>query len=192
MIDDVMRSAFADELMKIATVNTIGSRVGHMLHAGWHGLDAKGAPVEGAGWMLGNKGWRSKVPLGGKSTTIATTALQLPMALGKEDPTGRGHSRLERITGLAGNTIGGLAATGALMGHKWFGRHAILSGILGGIGGGVLGERAATTPWALKRRMFRRYPQQVTPPQDEGWRNNAPGNLTTTPDAIIGQAENMR
>lgn len=189
MINEVTRAAFADELQKIASVRT---HIGNALRAGWHGFDAKGVPVEGAGWALGNKGWRSKIPLGGKSMAIASTAAQLPGVFGKEDPSGREHSRLERTIGLTGNTIGGMAATGKLMGTAFGAKHPIISSLVGGIGGGIAGERLLTTPWAAKRRMFHRHP--VAPqaaPDDAGWRNTAPGGLNTTPNAVTGQAQAM-
>lgn len=187
MIDEVTRAAFADELKKIAGLR---SQMGQALNAGWHGLNAKGRQVTGANWALGKGKITSKVPLGGKAMTLATTAMQVPGAIGREDPSGRGHSRLERMTGLVGNTVGGLAATGALMRTARGTAHPILASMLGGIAGGVAGERAITTPWALKRRMFSRYPKPVAP-QDEGWRNTAPGGLATTPDATVGQAQAM-
>lgn len=189
MIDAVTRAAFADELQKIAGIKT---QFGNALKAGWHGLDAKGMPVEGSGWMLGNKGWRSALPVGGKSMAVLGTAAQLPGAFGKEDPSGRSHGRTERIVGLAGNTVGGMAAAGKLMGTAWGAKHPIISSIVGGIGGGIAGERLLTTPWAAKRRMFRRHPvpgQAV--PEDAGSRNVAPGGLNTTPDAVVGQAQAM-
>lgn len=188
MISEVTRAAFSDELKKIAALKTqlLGA-----VNAGWHGHNAQGVPVEGAGWMLGNKGWRAGLPLGGKSMVIASTALQLPHVFGREDPTGRGHGRLERLSGLAGNTVGGLASTGALMRSRLGAKHPIVAGILGGLGGGIIGERVATSPWALKRRMFNRYPRPIQPTTDEGWRNVAPGGLNTTPDATVGQAQAM-
>lgn len=188
VMDNVMRAAFADELQKIAGIRT---QMGNALKAGWHGLDAKGIPVEGAGWMLGNKGWRSKLPLGGKAMTVATTALQAPGAFGREDPSGRGHSRMERVTALAGNTLGGLAGTGALMRTGFGAKHPIMASIAGGIGGGMMGERAATSPWALKRKVLGRPAPQQMQPSDGGWRNTAPGGLNTTPDATVGQAQAM-
>ncbi len=192
MIDEITRAAFADELQKIAGVK---SQVGEALNAGWHGLNHEGRPMTGANWAMGKGRLTSKLPFGGKAMTLLSTAMQAPSALGRQDPTGKGHSRLERTTGLVGNTIGGLAATGALMRSKamggLLGRHPLITGLVGGIGGGILGERAITTPWAAKRRMFRRYPKAPPPTTDEGWRNTAPGGLNTTPDAVVGQAQAM-
>jgi hypothetical protein len=188
-MNDIMRAAFADELTKIAGLKT---QLQGAVNAGWHGHNAQGVPVDGAGWRFSEKGWGRKLPLGGKSMTLATTALQLPGALGREDPTGRGHSRAERVTGLAGNTLGGMAATGALMRTALGAKHPIIASMVGGIGGGLMGERLATTPWALARRGFRRHPApQMLSKDDAGWRNTAPGGLNTTPDATVGQAQAM-
>ncbi len=193
-MDETMRAAFADELLKIA----FDTRARAAMSAGWHGLDAAGKQIEGSGWTLGNKGWQRRIPLGGKSLTALTTAMQAPGALAAQDPTGRGRSRTERMMGLAGNTAGGLIGTGALM-RTIGGKHPIIANLAGGLMGGSLGEKIMTAPFAAKRLLFgRRNP--VAPPRtssaaqrpaDNGWRNVAPGGLATTPDAISGQAQAM-
>lgn len=197
MIEDVTREAFADELTKIA-FDAASARAA--MHAGWHGLDHKGSTVEGSGWMLGNKGWRSGTPLGGKTLTVASTGLMLPGALAKNDPRGQGRSRTERLMGLAGNTAGGLIGTGALM-RTIGGKHPIIANVAGGLLGGSLGEKLMTAPFAAKRLLFGRRNPAAPPhtlpaqpnqrPADNGWRNVAPGGQATTPDAITGQAQAM-
>jgi hypothetical protein len=196
MIHEASRAAFADELTKIS--QDMGARMRAAMHAGWNGLDHNGKAMEGTGWALGNSGWKSKVPLGGKALTAVTTGMMLPGAIAKNDPTGRDRSRAERVMGLAGNTIGGMVGTGALM-RTIGGKHPIIANLAGGLLGGSLGERIATSPFAAKRLM-RRNPaaplrgSAAAPnqrPADNGWRNVAPGGNTMTPDAITGQAQAM-
>lgn len=201
MISSITRAAFADELEKIAGIKT---ELGHIIRAGWHGtaknpqrwlgegmkitpgMSRMGRLAEGA-MSLG--GATKYLPVGGKSMALLGTAAMAPTALAKEDPTGHGKTRTERTLGLVGNTLGGLAASGAMI-HRGIGNPLALAA--GGIIGGVGGERLLTTPFALARRGFRRRPT-VAPmqPDDGGWRNTAPGGLNTTPDAVVGQAQAM-
>lgn len=195
MIDEVTRAAFADELEKIAFTM---AKAREAMNAGWHGLDHAGKQVEGGGWMLGNAGWKSKVPLGGKALTVGTTLGMLPGALAHDDPRGQGRSRTERLMGLAGNTAGGLIGTGALM-RTIGAKHPLIANMAGGLLGGTLGEKIMTAPFAAKRLLFgRRNPAApvrssaagpLARPADDGWRNVATGGRTMTPDAINGQAQ---
>jgi hypothetical protein len=214
MISAITRAAFADELEKISGIRT---ELGHMMSAGWNGtkelpqkwlgegrkiipgMSRFGRAMEHA-TSLG--GLTKYLPVGGKSMAIVGTGLMAPTVLAKEDPSGHGKSRLERVTGLAGNTLGGLAASGALIQHGVRRmvanptiRPGMMHGPLGlmaaGILGGIAGERLLTTPFAAARRGLRRYPTAPMRPDDGGARNTAPGGLNTTPDAVVGQAQAM-
>lgn len=202
MIDEVTRAAFADELAKIAGLKT---EVGNVISAGWHGTPQNPQKWMGEGLKITPKmgrlgkameyasslgGATKYLPVGGKSMALLGTAAMAPMALAKEDPTGHGKSRFERTTGLVGNTLGGLAASGAMIRHGIKNPFALAAG---GLLGSVGGERLITSPFALIRRGFRRHPPAVLPQQsnDGGWQNTAPGGLNTTPDAVVGQAQAM-
>lgn len=199
-MNTVMRAAFADELNKIAGLRT---GIADAVSAGWHGTKdnpqrwmGEGLKVTPSMGRLGKAyeyasslgGATKYLPVGAKSLAVAGTALMLPHILKKEDQTGQGRSRLERLSGFAGNTLGGLAATGVLA------RSGIKSpfGMMAaGIVGGLAGEQLSTTPWALKRKVTHRLQRELPRQQDEGWRNVSPGGLTTTPDARSGQAQVM-
>ncbi len=100
------------------------------------------------------------LPVGDKSIYTGLTALAVPAALKKEDPQGLERSRAERVSGLAGSTVGALAGMGA-MAHLPMKGLGITRSIVGGLGGSILGERLATKPFRGKAEMP---PAQVAPP----------------------------
>lgn len=86
----------------------------------------------GQKWAKG-KGVGKYLP-GNKALTLASTAMMAPSAFKKEDPSGQGKSRTERIGALAGNTVGGLI--GAPYGFSG----SIAGSVLGEVGGRYLGK----------------------------------------------------
>lgn len=86
----------------------------------------------GTKWAKG-KGAGRFLP-GNKALTLAGTAMMAPGAFKKEDPTGQGRSRTERIGALAGNTVGGLI--GAPYGFSG----SIAGSVVGELGGKYLGR----------------------------------------------------
>ena len=202
MIDPVSRAAFADELSKIAGLKT---HLMDALHRGWHGTAAnpqrwmgeglKITPGMGRGARIfehaASLGGATKyLPVGAKSMALLGTGMMLPYALSKHDPSTMGKSRAERVTGLVGNTLGGLTASGLMLGAGVKSPYALIGG---GLLGSVAGERLMTSPFALARRGMNRYPRVSPPltPNDGSWQNTAPGGLNTTPNAAVGQAQAM-
>lgn len=184
-MDEVMRSAFADELNKIAGARDV---LGKAIWAGWHGVRPDLSVMPGSGWRAAAKGVGKFLP-GGKLLTTAALAGQGAGVLGKTQEGGPGH--LERAADFAGSAVGGLAATGLLMGTR-FGRMSPTAGMLaGGLGGGYIGGKVLAAPFKAGRKLLRKSSPQQMQPSDDGWRNTAPGGLNTTPDATVGQAQAM-
>lgn len=123
--------AFGNELTKIAFANTIAKGFKAAIREGWHGTPAAPNSRLNKGLML----------LG--------TGLMAKDAIKPTDPSGIGRSRSERLTGLAGNTIGGMAGSSAML--RLMPNRPILGGIVGGVAGGMLGEKLVTNPWARRR-----------------------------------------
>lgn len=125
-----------------------GQRLGRAIKEGWEA----GADVPGRGWL--GSGYQAKptdsmfskafegvtslggttkyLPVGPKAMTVGFTGMALPGAVSKEDPTGEGRSRAERVGSLAGGTVAGLAS--AKMG--------LVPAIAAGMGGDFVGGRA--------------------------------------------------
>jgi hypothetical protein len=106
------------------------------------------------------------LPVGTKSMMALTTASMLPGAIQKEDPSGQGRSRAERMAGLVGSTAGGLFGVGALLRSGKVGPMG--SNFIGGIGGSMLGEKIFTAPWRHRRQrqqMMAAQQQQMQPQQ---------------------------
>lgn len=99
------------------------------------------------------------LPIGDKSIVTGITALSAPSALRKEDSEGLGRSRAERVSGLAGGSVGSLMGMGALarLPMKSLG---ITRSIIGGLGGGIIGERMATGPFRRARAEMPAGPMQ--------------------------------
>lgn len=163
--------AFGDELTKIAFYNKLVSGFKNVLNDGWNGTPQNPvSSLPGGGWTgtgpqitkdMGRAGeaWQhvsslggltKKLPVGIKSLQLAGTAAQLPGALSAQDRAGLGRSRTERVTGLVGNTIGGLAGAGlaARLGH-----HGLAGNLIGGMAGAIGGEKLVTAPWSVARRL---------------------------------------
>lgn len=173
-------AASADDVAK-TVVNQVNARQGlrakamDALRTGWEGVGPEGSPTRmtwrGTGLAPAAQraamspvgrafdtatslgGLTKYLPVGPKSLMVAGTAAMLPQVLAKEDPTGQDRSRLERTTGFAANTLGGLAGAGALMKTQFGSKHPILSSIAGGLGGGLAAEKLVTAPFkALRNR----------------------------------------
>lgn len=121
--------------------------VGHAMRKGW--ADVGGVHGSRGGWYGAKDTWREKLPVGGKTMTVGFTAAGLPSALKKEDPTGRGRSRAERLAQLGAGTLGGIAGVGAVMKGKSPG---LLRSMVGGFGGGIAAEHAASLPFRQARK----------------------------------------
>lgn len=124
-------TAFGNELTKIAFANTIAKGFKAALREGWHGTAAAPNSRLNKGLML----------LG--------TGLMAKDAIKPVDASGMERSRSERLTGLAGNTIGGMAGSSAML--RLMPNRPVMGGIVGGIAGGMLGEQLVTKPWARHR-----------------------------------------
>lgn len=124
------------------TARPIAQAGADLLRRGWSsGSGWMGAGKEiprGAGML--RKGYENVASLGGltkhlpvgpKSLTVAGAALGANEARKKEDPSGKGRSRAERVGGVVGGTIGGIA--GGAMG--------LPGAIATGVGGEYLGAR---------------------------------------------------
>lgn len=104
-----------------------------------------------ATWM--GKGKVTKyLPVGDKSLTTGFTGMMIPAAIRKEDSMGLERSRGERVSGLAGGTVGGLLGMGA-MSHLPMKGWGLTRTIAGGVIGGMAGEHAATMPFRRKAEM---------------------------------------
>ena len=136
-----MIRGFSDELEKIAFMANVGTKivntikpVGKYLQKGWNAGGWMGAGKQGPGAFesvtsLG--GLTKHLPVGNKSLTVGFGALQAKDAIKKEDPTGQGRSRAERMGSLVGGTAAGLA--GMNMG--------LVGGMATGIGGDIVGGK---------------------------------------------------
>lgn len=156
-MDTATVSAFGDELEKIAMFGAMGKAVSR----GWHypagmwtkkvvdGGKSAWEPAQKATFM--GKGKITKyLPVGDKSFATGVAALGAPSALAKEDPSGQGRSRTERVSGLVGSTLGGFAGAGALGSLSYKGNPVkalpVARSLVGAVGGSILGERMATAP----------------------------------------------
>ena len=141
MMSPITFSAFADELVKIAGFQqNVGNAIVHT--------------AKGAGKLL-HQGWTSGGTFG-KVTTLAGTGLMLPGAVSKEDPTGQGRTRTERMAGLAGGTLGGLAGGASPSFLK-----SMVGGLAGGVGGEMIAGRAARTLSPRKKTPVAQQPEQA-------------------------------
>lgn len=115
---------------------------------------AAGLPVgaRGKNWA-GGKGIGRHLP-GGKALTVATGLMMAPEALKKEDPTGRGRSRAERIGSFIGNQAGGLIGTP-------YGLSGAIAGSLVGEGAGKVVGKAFNKITGKKKKK----PEQAATPQ---------------------------
>lgn len=165
---------FRDELTKIKEAGMLASAgrgIKELAHAGWHGVGA------------------NKTPWWGKALTAVGPAMELPGALAKEDASGKGRSRAERLTGVAGRAGAGLLLGGAVSKATAPLNPYVASGaslganLLYGHHAQQAGESIATAPWALARKL-----KGSNPPArpDESWRNQSP---VQSPPAREGRQE---
>lgn len=171
--------AFGDELTKIAFFQKLKDGFVNTLKEGWHGTKENPQTWMGKGRQItpnmsrGGRmleeftslgGLTRALPVGSKSMMLLGTGLMARDAMRPQDPTGQQRSRLERMTGLAGNTIGGLmGSTLAMRGAP----KSFLAPMLGGIAGGMVGERLMAAPFraARQHRMGQQQMQQPQQPQ---------------------------
>lgn len=123
--------AFCDEMVKISFLRPVGAALKTVMREGWHGTP------------------QAKNPLWNKALMVGGTGLMAREALRPKDPSGLERSRTERLTGLVGNTMGGMAGASAMM--RLMPHRPGLAGVIGGVGGGILGEKLITKPWSRPR-----------------------------------------
>ena len=110
--------------------NTGGNKSGFA--PGWFGAGKEGKGIYESVTSLG--GLTSHLPVGPKSMTVGFGALGARDALKKEDESGQGRSRDERVGSLVGGTAAGIA--GGAMGLPG----AIVTGIAGDYAGSRIGR----------------------------------------------------
>jgi len=190
--------AFGDEMVKIAFARRVIKGFTNALREGWHGFGPEDAVTRNT-WMgkgrqivsvpdpktglskvpLSSRimeevtslgGLTKALPVGAKSMVAGTTAALALQALRHQDPTGLERSRPERLTGLAANTVGGLAGSAfamKAMGGRGGTLGAIAAPMVGGMLGGQLAEKAVTAPFRAARAARPAYPVQQQPPQPQ-------------------------
>jgi hypothetical protein len=152
MIPQSTLEGFFSEMEKIAGFKqNIGNRIVHsskkttnLLSSGWNdyggwkgeGMNLKGKGRAGRAFerVTSLGGLTKHLPVGNKSLIVGGGLVDLNDARKKEDPSGRGRSRLERLSGVVGGTAAGIAASPLGLG-------AIPVAIGGGMVGGAIGRR---------------------------------------------------
>jgi hypothetical protein len=184
--------AFGDELTKIAFFQKLRSGFSDALHTGWHGTKAQpGIPAQPQTWMgqglasaaeraqmgtlgkavdtVSSLGGATKyLPVGGKGMMMLGTGLMAREALRPADASGLERSRAERLTGLAANTVGSLAGTGALLKTQLGRKHPFIANLVGGIGGGLGAEKLVTAPFKRSRMKNKKQRAAMEAQQREG------------------------
>jgi hypothetical protein len=183
-MNELVIEAFSDELVKIAFFQKARAGIMGALKEGWHGTPGNEATWFGRGRELrpgmgrGAKmmeeatslgGATKALPIGGKSMMLLGTGLMAQQAMRPVDPSGQNRSRTERMTGLAGNTVGGLL--GSAVGNRI--RPGLLGSAVGGIMGAGLAEKTVTAPFAalrghrmgMQQQQLPQAPQQPAPYQ---------------------------
>lgn len=169
-------SAFGDELTKIAFFQKLRNGFVSALKEGWTGTKENPQTWFGQGRQIkpgmgrGARMWEEfsslggatkALPVGGKSMMLLGTGMMAREALRRQDPTGQERSRTERMTGLAGNTVGGLLGSTLAMRAA---PKSFLAPMLGGIAGGMVGERVTAAPFkALRQHRMAQQQQQMQP-----------------------------
>lgn len=193
-MNDTTFKAFGDEVVKIAFFQKVRNGFVNALREGWHGTPEQVAANQGNTWFgqgrqikpgmgrlsrMGEEftslgGLTRVLPVGAKSMMLLGTGLMAREALKKQDPTGQERSRAERVTGLAGNTVGGLV--GSALASKALPKSRFLAPILGGVAGGMVGEKAMTLPWRHSQRTNwqNAVQQQVPVPPEYYWPQGQP------------------
>lgn len=176
---DVTFQAFGDELVKIAFFQKVRKGFVNAMKEGWQGTKenpqtwfGKGREIKPGMGRFGRMaeeatslgGLTRALPVGGKSMMLLGTGLMAQQAMRPVDPSGQERSRAERLSGLAGNTMGGLV--GSTIGNRLM--PGMIGSMAGGMIGGGLGEKVLSAPFAAVRnhrlaaqqRMQQQYPQQ--------------------------------
>ncbi len=167
--------AFGDELTKIAFFQTLKNGLTNALKEGWHGTKENPQTWMGKGRQItpgmGRKarmwedfsslgGATKALPVGAKSMMMLGTGLMARDAMRAQDPTGQQRSRTERMTGLAGNTVGGLLGSTLAMRAA---PKSFVAPMLGGVLGGMVGERVMAAPFRAAREHRLARQQQMQP-----------------------------
>ncbi len=176
----IARKSLFNELEKIALVSpglgVVGRAANHL-----GGLAAQGGHAPGSKFFQG--------------VGLIGAATQIPGALKKDDPTGQNRSRTERVLGIAGDTVGGLIGMGVGLRHlPATGVKGFLAQGLAAGAGGLIGQKAATLPFAMARRSQQdqqlraqakaRAQAAATFPRDNGEQDT--GTMMTSPQANEG------
>lgn len=173
--------AFGDELTKLAFFKKLQNGFVNALKEGWHGTKdnpqtwmgqgrvitpgmGRGARMMEEATSLG--GLTKALPIGSKSMMMLGTGLMARDAMRAQDPSGHQRSRTERMTGLAGNTVGGLI--GSTLASRALPGSRLLAPIAGGVAGGMLGEKMVTAPWRHARQQPMAQPAQQQMPNQQG------------------------
>lgn len=140
-MNEITMAAFSDELhsiIKEASVGGVLKDVGTRIAHSGIGRNISGAvsdlrtPIrslkEGGKFMFSPGD--SLLSKGNVALNVATTGLGVPVALAKEDPTGRGESRAKRLATFTGGTLGGVMTA----------KRGISGGIVGSLAGGMVGS----------------------------------------------------
>ena len=182
-MNDATIRGFVDEMEKIAFMRNLGTRIVSSAKpaakfvnqswnssSGWMGAGKEIVPASlhnaGTG-RLGRAyenvaslgGLTKHLPVGQKSLTVGFGALGVKDALKKEDESGLGRSRAERMGKAVGGTVAGIAGMG--MGTS---ARGMIGGMAAGVGGDYLGGRLGR---AIKGR------KKATAPTESGI-SNAP------------------
>lgn len=171
--------AFGDELVKIAFFQKLRKGFTQALRDGWHGTQKQIDSGQGATWFgkgriikpgmganarrmeeaLSLGGLTRALPVGSKSLMALGTGLMAREALRPQDPSGQQRSRAERVSGLAGNTLGGLAGAG--FASRLVPGSGFIAPIIGGMVGAHTGEKVMTAPFKHQQPQ----PAQMQQPQ---------------------------
>jgi len=158
--------SFSDELQKIAALN-VGALAGRA-----------GGAARTAGKGFAKEFWQgSKLDKGLALVGAAGSAAE---AIPENDPRGQGRGRGERLLGAVGGTLGGTYGTvlGRHMsgGKGWKG---FAGSMIGGIGGGLVGEKMLTTPLRRPRQDARARQGALARKQQEQQTAGMPGSGVT-------------
>lgn len=153
--------SFSDELEKISSLGSMASSAGKWMQGQYRGVLNNAAKTIGGfknpiqsikrGWNHPTHKWDPKnwKTYGGVPMTVATTALDAHSAVKKEDPTGQGRSRLERVGTAIGNFGGGMIGQ----------PHGVTGSLLGSAIGRGVGKRVGQAA-NFTTNQLRRQPQQ--------------------------------
>lgn len=175
--------AFGEELTKIAFLKTIRNGFTQAVKDGWHGTKAQQAAGMGQTWFgkgrqikpgMSNNARRLEeltslggltrlMPVGNKAMMAMGTAMMAREAIRPDDPTGQQRSVPERVSALAGDTIGGLAGAG--LAARLAPGSNLIAPLVGTMAGSHFGRKVTTAPWAHKHQQPEQQPQEQMPQQ---------------------------